>query len=63
MKCFFYLELDHKSNKYPNQRQAQFMEGEIEDHTTKEPPLNNIDIKDIHGNEGKVLTCILEKLY
>lgn len=61
-KCFGCFQLGHLSNECSNRKQLQLVEGDLEPNSDLSFPTNTEELEDVLGDEGKFISCILEKV-
>lgn len=58
---FHIYQQGHKSNECPNRQQVQLLEGEIETNHTVADGEPDEDFKEVVGDEGEPVVCVLKK--
>lgn len=62
LKCFRCFQFGHKSNRSPNRKQLQLMEGEEDSELTVEIAATNVKVEEVDVDEGELLAYFLEKI-
>lgn len=63
-KCFHCFQSAHRSNQWPNCRQAQFLDGgkECEDEDHEEQPFTENEVENISVDEGEMFYCVMKNV-
>lgn len=62
IKYFRCMQQGHKSNECPMRKQLNVIYVDVKDEIESNNLYDNLEVEDVHGDEGETITCVLEKL-